>query len=128
MSTTTAYGYKIMAEGDPALTWMDDTEDNWNRMSSHDHDGSDSSLLTPNAVTKYSSTISGASWGSDLGGGTYKQTITVPSGVLEINDFDLMTYITSTGERVYPRIVRASATTYDIYSNDNSVAFTVKYN
>lgn len=127
MSTTTAYGYKIMEEGDPALTWMDDTEDNWNRMSAHDHDGTDSTLLTPNAITKYSSTISGSAWGSDLGGGMYKQTITVPAGISEFNSFDVMVYITSTGERIFPRFIRTSATTYEIYSNDSSLACTVKY-
>lgn len=127
MATTTAYGYKIHAEGDPALTWMADDEANWSRMSAHDHDGVDSALLTPNAITKYSTTVSGSSWGSDLGGGLYKQTITVPSGITEINSFDVMVYITSTGERIHPRVIRATATTYEIYSNDNTLACTVKY-
>lgn len=125
MATTTAYGYKIMESGDLAAVWMEDIPDNFERLSDHNHDGSNSRALTPNAITKYSSTITN-SWAS-VSGGHYKQTITVPAGVSEINDFDIMFYVTSTGERIYPGVTRVSATTYDVFVSDNSLQLTAKY-
>ncbi len=125
MATTTAYGYKVMESGDLAVTWMTDTEDNWTRISAHSHDGTDSAALTPNSITKYSSTVTN-SW-SSVSGGHYKQTITVPAGVTEINNFDVMVYVTSSGLRIYPDIARVSATTYDIFVSDNTLQLTVKY-
>lgn len=123
---TTAYGYKIMEANDIASVWMQAIMDNWERMSDHDHDGSDSVALTPAAITAYSSTVLAASW-SAQGDGMYRQTITVPSGILEINSYDTYVYITSTGERIYPTIVRVSATSFYIYVNDNTLALTIKY-
>ena len=123
---TLSYGYKKPEAGDLASVWMTALTDNVTRMNGHSHDGSDSTLLTPAAVTKFSSTVSSASWGS-LGGGNYSQTVTVPAQVTEINNYDVMVYVTSTGERIFPRIIRASATTYTIYVNDNSLNLTVKY-
>lgn len=124
---TLTYGQKIPESGDLASVWMGGIEDNFTRLDAHDHDGVDSPLLTPASVTKYSSTVSSGSW-SSAGGGMYTQTITVPASITEFNSSDIYIYITSTGERIFPGIVRASATTYTITVNDNSLALTVKYN
>lgn len=123
---TTAYGYKVMEAGDLANVWMPAIEDNWTRMSAHNHDGVDSVLLTPDSISKFTSSISHLSWGAPTAG-IYSQTITVPAAVLEVNDYELYTYITSTGERIYPSITRASATTFTIAVNDNTIDLTVRY-
>lgn len=125
MATTTAYGYKIMKAGDLASVWMVDIPANFTRLSDHNHDGSNSRALTPNAITKYSSSITNA-W-SPISGGHYKQTITVPSGITELNDFDIMFYDTNTGERLFPGVTRVSATTYDVFVSDSSLELTAKY-
>ena len=125
MATTTAYGYKIMEAGDLVSVWMVDIAANFTRLSDHSHDGSNSRALTPNAITKYSSTITN-SWGA-VSGGHYKQTITVPAGITEINDFDVMFYDTNTGERLFPGVTRVSATTYDVFVSDSTLELTAKY-
>lgn len=126
MSTTTAYGYKVPAAGDLASVWMPNEEDNWTRISGHAHDGVDSKLLVPTAITKFTTVIASADWGSPTAG-EYTQTITVPAGITELNSYNIFVYITSTGERIFPYIIRQSATTYTITVNDNSLALTVTY-
>lgn len=126
---TTVYGYKIPEAGDIAAGasgWMTAIEDNFERVSDHDHDGTDSVALTPAATTAFSSTVSSGSWSSQ-GAGMYRQTITVPAALLEFNNYIPSVYITSTGERIYPTLTRVTATTYYIYVNDNTLALTVKY-
>lgn len=126
MSTTLTYGFKRPEAGDLASTWMANLSDNVTRQDGHSHNGTDSPLLAPAAITKYSSTISSGSW-SSAGSGYYTQTITVPAGITEINNYSIYFYITSTGERIFPGVVRASATTYTVTVLDNSLALTAKY-
>ena len=122
---TTVYGYSIMEAGDLAPVWMPAIAANFERLSDHDHDGSDSPLLTASSVAKHSSTVLAVNWVSQ-GGGMYRQLVTVPAAVLEFNSYDIYIY-TSTGERIYPTVIRVSATTFYIYVNDNTLALTVKY-
>lgn len=123
---TTVYGYSVMEAGDLATAWMPAIAANFSRISAHDHDGVDSVLLTASSITKFSSTVLAVGWVSQ-GSGMYRQLITVPAAVLEFNSYDIFIYITSTGERIFPTVIRVSATTYYIYVNDNTLALTVKY-
>ncbi len=125
MSTTTAYGYKIPDTGDTASSWMQDIEDNWNRMSAHDHDGTDSPALPAASITKYTTTIAGSGYTNDTGG-NYSKVITVPGAVTEINNYLIEFYITSTGVRVFPTVERVSATSYRIRTN-SQLALTAVY-
>lgn len=126
---TLSYGYYKPESGDRGSVWFPRLEDNFQRLNDHTHNGTNSALIPPSSITKalFKSVISGASWGADLGGSTYRQTITVPAGVLEINDYLIQFYVTATGERVYPTVERVSATTYYVYSNSNSLAITAVY-
>lgn len=81
-------------------------------------------------VLANTSTVSAGAWGSDLGGGTYKQTITLPTAITQWSLFFDMLQIRvrdANGEACFPRIDKQSTTTYDIYTNDNTVAYTVSY-
>ena len=126
MATTTAFGYKVPDTGDLASVWMQDLADNWTRISAHTHDGADSASLDVTVLSKLTSTILSAAWAS-AGGGNFTQVITVPGAILEINDFHIYFYITSTGERLFPDVTRASATTYTLGVNDNTLAITAVY-
>ncbi len=125
MATTLSYGYVRPAEGDLAFVWMDALEDNVTQLNSHDHDGSDSSLLTIASISKSSSTISNTGYTS-LGGGNYSKVITVPAVITEINNYNIHFYVTATGVRIYPSVERASATTYTLYINQQ-LAITAIY-
>lgn len=81
-------------------------------------------------VLANTTSILAAAWGSDLGGGTYKQTITLPTAITSHSlFFDHLTLKVrdANGEVCHPRIDRQSTTTYDIYTNDNTAAFTVSH-
>lgn len=125
---TLSYGYFKPQTGDRGSVWFPRLEDNFQRLNDHNHDGSNSSLLTPAAISKalFKTVILSAAW-SSLGGGNYRQTITVPSGVTELNNYVVQFYVTATGVRVFPSFERQSATSYFVFTNDNSLGYTAIY-
>lgn len=125
MSDTLSYGYKLPEAGDIASSWMSDLEDDIQRLNDHDHDGVDSSLLTPASITKFTTTITALSW-TDDGGGNYSKVITVPAAILEFNNYYVWFYITATGVRINPDVERVTATTYRIRTNEQ-LALTATY-
>lgn len=129
MSTTLSKGYKNPDTGDRGTSWFADLNFNIVRVNAHSHDGSDSEFILAKNITKASATISSASWGADLGGSSYKQTITLPNGYTFDNT--LMKFFlsggTDDGHIIYPTIVKISSTTFDVYINDNSQTVKVLY-
>lgn len=123
---TLSYGYQRPANGDTAATWMPALRANVTKLNDHNHDGSNSAALTPNAIEKYSHTKLAAGW-SSAGGGNYTQTITVPTGITEINDFIPKFINNSTGELLYLSMTRLTATTYSVAINDNTIDLLIKY-
>jgi len=126
MATTTPFGYKIPDVGDLALSWMQNLSDNWARISAHTHNGIDSDSLTITSITKLTTDILSAVWVND-GNGNFTQTVTVPGAITEINDFHVYFFVVATGERIFPDVIRQSATTYEVGINDNSLALTATY-
>lgn len=124
---TLSYGYYKPQTGDKGSTWFPRIEDNFQRLNDHTHDGLNSALIPSSSITKtaFKSTILSTGW-TTLGGGNVKKTITVPAGVLEVNDYSIYFYITATGFRLLPTVERVSATTYDIYTN-SALALTAVY-
>lgn len=83
-------------------------------------------------ILSNTSTVLAANWGADLGGGTYRQLITLPvlltaSPKSFIFDDLQIKVRDANGDVCCPRIDRQSDTTYHIYTNDNTVAYTVNY-
>lgn len=118
---TLSYGFKKPEDDDTADLWWPAMAANMQLLNDHTHDGTDSASLV---VTTQS--ISSGSWGSDLGGSTYKQTVTLP-GTLQFDDISIEIRLASTNEVIYPAIIKASANTYDIYVSDNSLNLTAVY-
>lgn len=128
----TTYGYQIPDTGDPAkgaTGWYAAIVFDFNRLDAHNHDGNNSALLTVGNFAPYTGTILAAGWGSS--GTGYKQTITVPAGITEINNYNLKFIFTApagmVGQGAYLGWKRLTATTYEVYCNDNTAAFTVVY-
>jgi hypothetical protein len=90
-------------------------------MNDHNHDGSDTGF-----VGKDSQTASSGSWGSDLGGGTYRQLITLTNS-RQYDSTIMQVRHGSSKNIIFPTIEKVSATTFYIYTNDNSVSFTIYY-
>src|SRR5882672_8010786 len=123
---TLTYGFKVPETNDKASVVFPALEANFTRLDSHDHDGTNSKKLTGSAKESTVVAVSSASWGADLGGGYYKQTVNVPTGI----DYDSGTVEVrlSTGERIYPRVVKVSGAQADIYVSDNTLNLVVLFN
>ena len=119
MADTTSYGYKIPRNPDKGSTFFTQLEDNIQRVNDHSHNGVNSAPL---AKTQ---SISSASWGADLGGGRYKQTITL-TGSLTYDTIVIQIRLSS-GHIIHPTIEKVSGTSYDVYVNDNSLNLTAVY-
>ncbi len=125
MPTEQTYGLEVPDAGDLASQWMQSIEDNFVQIDAHTHDGLTSAPLPIGSLTKLTSVIAATGY-TDLGGGNYSKLITVPALITEINSYLVQFRITATGERIYPSMVRASATTYTIYLN-SQLAITAVY-
>jgi hypothetical protein len=129
MSTTLSKGYKQPDTGDRGTSWFADLNFDITRINAHNHDGSNSEAISVNSITKSTATIAAASWGADLGGSSYKQTITLPTG-FSFDDTILKFIISGgadDGQLIYPTVIKQSSTTFDVYINDNTQTLKVIY-
>ena len=125
MATTTTYGYKLPETGDSGATLFADLESNITRVDSHNHDGTNSPALTAQAIEAVEQTISSGSWVASGATGHYRQLVTVPSGF----DYDAVQigFRTSAGAQIHPTVEKVSATTYYVYTTDNTIDFVAVY-
>lgn len=118
---TLPYGLKVPEAGiDSGEVVFDALEGDLIQIDAHSHDGVTSKLLAPTTQN-----ISSASWGSDLGGGSWKQTITLP-GALTFDTISIQIRL-STGHIIYSTVNKLSSTTYEVYVNDNTLNLTAVY-
>jgi hypothetical protein len=129
---TLTYGYRKPETGDRAKGaggWMESIAYDIERLNDHDHDGINSPLLPIDSFSPYTNSILAAGWVAD--GSGYYQDITVPTGLTELNNYNVKFIFTAPGAKVgevaYLDYDRLTATTYRVYSNDNTSAFTVLY-
>jgi hypothetical protein len=125
MSTTLSYGFKKPQAGDRGGTFFPDLEANAQQTNDHTHNGTNSSLLSIQAVAVTTQSILAAAWAA-TSGGTYKQTVTMP-GTLTYDAVGMQFRITSSKHVIHPTIEKVSANTYDIYTNDNTIGVTAIY-
>jgi hypothetical protein len=126
MSTTLSNGYKKPSVGD--RNWYDDIEENIQRINDHTHDGVDSEVLPITSISKVTQSVLAASWSSQ-GEGTYKQTLTLPTDYT-FNNAQIKFYVdggTYDGQVVLLSVRKVSATTFDVYINDNTMALKAVY-
>lgn len=116
---TLSYGYKKPANPDTGDLWFPALELDIQMLNDHTHNGVDSAPL----ATSQQSALA-ANWVA-TSGGTYRQLMTMPTGLLY--DSSQIWVRRSTGEQAYPTVEKVSSTTFYIYTNDNSLAYTVNY-
>lgn len=129
MGTTLSKGYKKPATGDRGSSFYPNLEDNIELSNSHKHNGVDGEKINVKDLVVSSQTISSASWGSDLGGSTYRQLVTLPTGIT-FDDMIVKFQISGGGDdgvQISPTLVKASSNTYYIYVNDNTIAILATY-
>ncbi len=124
MSTTLSYGRVKPANGDSGATFWDQLAANIILDDGHTHNGSDSAPLTSLSITPTSAAITAAGW-SATSGGRYRQSITTPPGItfdnygVELRD--------ASGVKMNLGIEKISATTYYLYTIDNTLTLTAIY-
>lgn len=118
--TTLTYGYEKPDNAAVGSQHFPAMERNVQRMNDHRHDGDDGAQIA--ATTQV---VDSANWGADLGGTSYRQEITMPENF----EFDTsrIEVRRSTGEMVYPTIVKTQATKFYLYTNDNTASYTISY-
>lgn len=128
MSTTLSFGWIVPSSGDRGSVFFPALESNIQKSNDHTHNGTNSANLSPSAIstTGFTSAISAASWGSATNG-IYTQSVTVPAGVTEVNNYNVYFYNSSTMERLLLSMTRTAATTYNVSINDNTVNLVAVY-
>jgi hypothetical protein len=119
MATILSTGLRKPANPDTGDTFYQDMADAIQRLNDHTHNGADGQLL---AIT--SQNILAAAWVA-TSGGTYRQLVTLP-GTLTYDTITIEWRL-STGERVHPTVERVSATTFYVYTNDNTLQYKALY-
>lgn len=130
--TPSTYGYRIPDTGDLAKGangWFASIVYNFERLDDHNHDGVNSALLALASFSPYTATIAAAGW--SVSGSGYKQTISAPAGLTEFNNYNAKFVFTApvgkVGEIAYLHYDRISATSIDVYCNDNTAEFTAYF-
>lgn len=122
---TLTYGQKIPEAGDRGVPLFQALEDNFTRSDGHTHDGIDSPVLSPTNFVGTPQNILSAAWVASGPVGHYRQLVTMPVGFL----FDTVKigFRTSGGAYVYPTVERVTATTYYVYTIDNTQGYVAVY-
>lgn len=129
MSTTLSRGFKRPDTGDRGTSWFQDLSDDITQLNSHTHNGIDSEKVNVSAIVKQSQTLLNSAWGADLGGSTYKQSVTMPAGLVFTDS--QITFINVTGANlgttIYPTVNQTGVSAFDVLVNDNTMTVRVVY-
>lgn len=126
MPTTLSNGVRVPSDGD--RDWYEIIEEALAILNNHTHDGDDSEQLPSSIISKATQDVLAANWVSQ-GEGTYKQTLTLPTNYTW-NDMQVRFYINGgaqDGNEVLLSVKKVSATTFDIFINDNTLALKAVY-
>lgn len=118
---TLSYGYLKPQSPDTGDVFFPALAADIQQLNDHTHDG-----VTSAPLAAQTQSILAANWAAaPIGGGVYRQLLTVPAGM----SFDVaqIWWKLSSGQYVYPSVERVSATTYYVYTNDNSLTYTAYY-
>ena len=133
---TLSYGYFKPETNDKGSVWFPALEDNFQRLNDHNHDGDNSSFLTPISITKMTGSIAVLDWTND-GGGNYSVVVTVPAAISgassPFNDISYYNVVFrdataggTLGDVLLLGMERESATTFTVRSNQN-IAVAILY-
>lgn len=114
---TLSYGFQKPEDTDTSDLWFPAMELNAQLLNDHNHDGVNSAPLASRTITALAS-----NW-VNQGGGDYNQLLTMPVGLTY--DAAGIWVRKTDGEQVYLKLTRASATTFYLWTTDNTASYTV---
>lgn len=127
MAITLSYGYIQNQTGDRGAVFWPDLEFNIARINGHNHDGSNSALIPTSSIDTASNNVLAAGWAAVVDqAGTYKQTVTVPSGVNLNKHLPRFKHSVS-GEVLNLSFTILTTTTFEVFINDATAALQVAY-
>lgn len=121
---TLSHGFLKPQTGDKGSVWFPALETNIQKLNDHTHNGTDSELLAATSINAGTTAILAANWVS-LGGGNYRQLVTMPAGFSYDAGYSLSFHLTTGGHLIYPSVERVSATQIYVYINDNTQDLTL---
>lgn len=128
---TLTYQLKKMEKDDPSDIWFDAIAANFAQIDAHNHDGVTSAQLQSGvAVAIIQQTILASAWGASIGNGRYRQLVTLPvvgTTQLTYDSISMEFKLGSTKAVVYPTVEKVSATTFYVYTVDNTEDFMALY-
>lgn len=124
MALTLSKGFIKPQDGDPGSVWFDALETNVQKVNDHTHNGTDSQALTGAAIVAQTLNFALADWGSPTDG-LYSQTKTIPGSLTYDNTVKEARL--SNGDVVNADMIKASATTITVRTNDNSQDINVAF-
>lgn len=128
MSTTLSYGFIKPATGDLGSVFFPALETDIQSLNDHTHNGTNSARLTAASSLVVTQTISAASWGATIGGGLYRQLITIPAALSSYagtyDNHSVQFRNAANGRILMLTPEKVSTTTYYIYVNDNTLDLT----
>lgn len=118
---TLSYGYKLPQNPDTGDVVFPALQTDIQQLNDHAHNGVDSAPL----ATQSASILAAAWSAAPIGGGVYRQSISMPTGLSY--DVAQIWFKVSTGEYVYPSVEKINSTSYYVYTNDNLLQYTAFY-
>lgn len=125
---TLSYGYKLPQTPDKGTDFFPALEDNIQQLNDHAHDGNDSALLSATSSQAVTQALVAADWVL-VANGIYKQTVNTPTDI-GIDTHAVSFKITDgakAGHFLLLSVERVSATSYDVFINDNTQNVTAIY-
>ena len=121
-----SYFFKKPETGDKGSVFWPALEDDIQQLNDHTHDGVNSSILSPFAITAITQSLLAANWVA-TSGGTYRQLVVMP-GVATLNShYVVFKDQTAFTKQLFLETEKVGANTYYVYINDNSVDITAYY-
>lgn len=122
---TLSNGYKLPEDGDKGVTFFPALEDNIQRLNDHTHNGVNSELLSATASEAVTQALLAASWAVQ-GDGMFRMTVTMPSDI-GYDTHNIQHRLTAGGAIVNLSTAKVTATSYYLYSNDDTIDVTAVY-
>jgi hypothetical protein len=130
MASTLSYGFVKPATGDKGTVFWPALEDNIQQTNDHSHNGSNSARLTAASSAAVSQSVASAGW-SSVGGGLYRQTVTLPAALTSVggtyDSYGIEIRNSANGRRLFLQTEKVTSTTFYVWINDNSISLTVVY-
>lgn len=121
---TLSYGFLKPQSGDKGSVFFPALESDIQQLNDHTHNGLNSAKLTAASSTAVAQNVSSAGWVSS--GGRYRQLVTL-SGGLQFDEVGIEVREQTSKNPLLLSIEKQSATTFYVYTIDNTLALTIVY-